>query len=237
MTPETAQRLLSRRNRVCRTGAVVTKRFLSAKDCAAERDVYEKLAGSGLSPSLIEAGERRIVTEYVDGSLLFDELEAGLNDPARQMQLFDLFFSWSEQFYRQTGLILGDSNFRNFILDNDRLYGVDFETCRPGCPAEDAVWQVAMLATLKPAFTSERIRCARRFLAHAPERIYGSASEILPRLPKAFRAICTRRRVPLDASAYDLIASTLDVAACVLAGGQSSRMGRDKRTLFLQGDT
>ncbi|MDD3863815.1 MAG: NTP transferase domain-containing protein [Eubacteriales bacterium] len=231
MRTETTYRLPSRRNRVTRTGPLVTKQFTSAEDCAAEKEIYDQLAGSGLSTALLQADENRIVTEYADGPLLFNELEAGLRDPDRQSELFDLFFKWSAQFYRRTGLVLGDSSFRNFILRDGHLCGVDFESCRQGVPAEDLAWQAAMLATLRPPFAPERIRCARRFLARAPESIYGEPGEILSFLPKAFRMICDRRKVSLDAQSYRQIESTLEVAACVLAGGRSSRMGTDKRAL------
>ena len=235
MKTETPHILPSRRNRVQRIGSSVTKRFLSQDDCSVERNVYQMLDGTGLTPALIEANESRIVTEYLDGPLLFDEMEKALDDPDRQSELFDLFFHWSDMFYRRTGLILGDSNFRNFILANDRLFGLDFETSRPGCPAEDIAWQAAMLASLRPAFSPERIRTTRRFLARAPESIYGDPQEILSFLPEAFRVICERRGTLLDTTAYGLIESTLEVAACVLAGGRSSRMGKDKRRLSLRG--
>jgi molybdopterin-guanine dinucleotide biosynthesis protein A len=77
--------------------------------------------------------------------------------------------------------------------------------------------------------------CTRRFLAQAPENLYGPPEEILGLLPEAYRSICRRRGVPLRDEALRMIGSTLEIAVCILAGGRSSRMGRDKKNLCHRG--
>ncbi len=237
MKSEPRQELPSRRNRVTRTLDRVVKVFSALDDFSTEKEVYARIQDSGLAPELLEASGGRIVTRFLSGSTLFDALEEALEDPRTQSALFDLFFDWCRRFYDRTGLILGDTSFRNFILSDKRLYGVDFETCRSGAPAEDLVWQAAMLATLNPAFTPERVACARRLLAGAPEDLYGPAQDILKQLPDALAALCRRREVPLQQSALHSMGSGLEVACCVLAGGRSSRMGQDKRSLPHLGST
>ncbi len=111
-----------------------------------------------------------------------------------------------------------------------------FITEEPSSP-EDAARQAAMLVTLPPAFSSDRISFSRRFLAEMVRSGYGAASDIHPFIRKTLQEICTESNVSFDINACKLLESTLDIAACVLAGGQSRRMGRDKRGLTFRENT
>ena len=111
-----------------------------------------------------------------------------------------------------------------------------FITEEPLMP-EDAARQAAMLATLPPAFSSDQICRSRRFLSEMVRSGCGAASDIHPFIRKTLQETCTESNVSFDINACKLLESTLDVAACVLAGGQSRRMGRDKRGLAFREHT
>lgn len=109
-----------------------------------------------------------------------------------------------------------------------------FKTIKPAT-AEDAAKQAAMLAMLPPALSPEQMRHSRRFLAETVRSGGIDASDILPLIPQTLQTACAERNISFDANACKLLESTLDVAACVLAGGQSRRMGADKRDLVFRG--
>lgn len=231
MTIKNIEKLNSKRNSVFRDGNRVIKHFCSHDDYRNEILVYDKLSGTSLAPKLLEKRENTIVTEHIAGISFFDAMEQSINDEAKQISLCTLFFNWYKYFRKQTGLILGDTNFKNFIIKEGILYGLDFETCKRGNPFEDIVWQTAMLATLRPAFSPERRETARLFLSIGMQTLSCSTKERSEQFMQAFEAVCKRRCVQLDPIALKEILSSVEVSVCLLAGGKSSRMGEDKRIL------
>src|SRR5665647_1188415 len=75
--------LKSKRNSVFRNNDRVTKCFLNIDDFNVENFIYNKLSGIGLSPKLIETSENCIVTEFIDGCLLFDALEQAMGQTSK----------------------------------------------------------------------------------------------------------------------------------------------------------
>ncbi|NCB43044.1 MAG: hypothetical protein EOM59_10545 [Clostridia bacterium] len=234
---ENCEKLSSKRNDVLRCDNRVIKHFISHDDYTRESLIYAQLSETGLAPKILQQQDDCITTEYIEGILLFDALEKTLHNESEQIRLFELFFEWHIHFQRQTNCILGDTNLKNFILSEGALYGLDFETCKEGHPVEDFVWQTAMLATLRPAFSSERKAMARLFLSMSMQHVE-LFSESLPEiLLESFQAICKRRQVEMDFAALKEISSSVEVAVCLLAGGKSSRMGTDKKLLRFGEDT
>ncbi len=237
MRPREMNVFKSKRNTVYREDDCVIKCFASSQDFDAESYIYDQLSGSSLAPKVIEKKQSCIVTEYIDGCLLFDALEQSLDDPSKQARLFELYFAWCRNFYELTALNLGDTNFRNFIIKEGRLYGVDFESCEQGSISKDIAWQCAMLATLRPEYSKERIHCARLFLTAAQKVFHPAPEELLFELALSFDQIGQRRNVTWNAPAFKLIQSTAEVSACALAGGMASRMGRDKKLMAFRNGT
>lgn len=228
---KSVEKLKSKRNHVFKDGNHIIKHFSLHDDYQNESFIYDRLENTSLAPQVLEKHENCIITEYLTGPSLFDALEQSINNQAEQIRLFTLFFNWYQSFRMQTGFILGDTNFRNFIINEGTLYGLDFETCKRGNPVEDIVWQTAMLATLRPVFSPERKQMARLFLVSGIQHLGNPGENISEKLIQAFEAVCKRRRIRLDAAALKEILSSIEVSACLLAGGKSSRMGQDKRIL------
>jgi molybdenum cofactor guanylyltransferase len=237
LSPSEITKLNSRRNTVVRQGNRVVKRFKSSGDFSAESSIYDRLSGFSLAPKVLEKGSLCIVTEWIQGRLLFDLLEEALGDVSTQALLFELYFDWCKAFYAATGMNLGDTNFRNFILKEGKLYGVDFESCEPGSVARDMAWQCAMLVTLRPPYSRERLDGARLFLAMAQRTFRLRSKDLLAELAVSLRQVGQRREVEWRDAAYKELQSTVEVSSCVLAGGASSRMGRDKKSLKTKEDT
>lgn len=118
-------------------------------------------------PEVYHAGKNTIIMEYLDGHNLLDiiywreELAENINnhDCQANRRLIDDLFSWLHDFYKLakeiTGrsIIFGDINLRNFVIANEKLYGLDFEDYCEGQVEKDAGRFCAFVLTYNPAFT------------------------------------------------------------------------------------
>jgi molybdopterin-guanine dinucleotide biosynthesis protein A len=222
---------------------LVEKRFFRQEDFETERKLYGRLCGSGLSPGPAGWTGDTLLLPYLPGETLFEAMEAAIagGSICDIQRLCGQLADWLRRFYRVSGgLILGDSHLKNFLLCESRLFGIDFETCREGDPAEDIALLACSLALCNPVCTPVRVMAARLLLAYCG-RVCGCETEALGRaIFSAMRTLCLRRRIPRDQKIKDasiLLCRSADTAAVVLAGGESGRMGRDKRLLPLEGKT
>ena len=221
-------KLPGRRNRVERLdtagGPMIRKRFTDAACAERETAVYRLLEGSSLPhAALLEANADTLLLEALPGisfSVLLERQEA---KSETALEPWEKLFSWVSSLCRLTGLAPTDCNLQNFLYDEalDVVYGIDFEECRPGRSSE-------ALARL----------CAH-ILLHRPEKTVFKRELVA--------ALCQQS---VDAPTYDQIMEETEklrlrralrrnsrFSAAVLAGGKSSRMGRDKAALPFNGST
>ncbi len=118
-------------------------------------------------PQIRGIGEDYILLEYLEGSLLLDffcSLEdiygsesTSLIKPTRQFlsPLCHWFKTFHNALPETSGrrLIMGDVNFRNFIILREKVYGLDLEECREGTIEEEIGSLCAFALTYKPSFT------------------------------------------------------------------------------------
>ncbi|MGI5875268.1 MAG: hypothetical protein ACOX6X_00390 [Dethiobacteria bacterium] len=136
-----------------------------------EVKMLQKLREKGVAvPQIYEIGDNYILLEYLEGPLFlayycWQESISGsesssLKDPAYQA-IYSLC-SWFKEFYTAvheiTGkqYIMGDINFRNFII-REKIYGIDMEECREGRKEEDIGSLCAYALTYSPNFTLWKI--------------------------------------------------------------------------------
>lgn len=67
------------------------------------------------------------------------------------------------EYNQVTGLILGDSNLRNFLLFDNEIWGIDFEVSKRGGVEEDIGRLIAFIITYDPKFSKVKL-CACRLL-------------------------------------------------------------------------
>jgi hypothetical protein len=121
-------------------------------------------------PHLYYVDNEGIIIEFIEGPLLLDfvcwqENVSGSNNSAIEGPVYQAIYSlccWFKDFYTAAQdisgkqLIMGDVNFRNFII-REKIYGVDFEEYREGRIEEDIGRLCAYALTYTPAFTSWKI--------------------------------------------------------------------------------
>jgi hypothetical protein len=172
-----------------------------------EADMLQKLKIRHVAvPHLFYADNESIVIEYIEGPLLLDficwqESVSGTNSSALGKPVYQVIYSlccWLKDFYTAARdisgkqIIMGDINFRNFII-REKIYGVDFEECREGRIEEDIGRLCAFAITYTPAFTSWKIAMTGE-LFRVLNRELGLDKEVTKReLQKELLAIARRR--------------------------------------------
>ena len=146
---------------------LVYKKFSCPNRMQKEVEMLSKLKDNDLPvPQILVTGKDYIGLEYLEGTLLLDcycDLESTDGSSSKFLHESDYFFinalcSWFKNFYKAvkdiTGkqIIMGDVNFRNFIV-KDIIYGIDFEECREGSIEEDIGSLCAFALTYNPSFT------------------------------------------------------------------------------------
>lgn len=216
----------SRRNQVYpvlwRGRPAVEKHFPVLADWERERYMYAALNGAAALPPLHEAWPGRLVLGYLPHPTLLAELErqeAAGYDPRPWDALGQLLWLCA----RRAGLLPREGNLRNYLWDaaEGRVYALDLEDYGPGDPAACGARLAAVILDYAPAETPVKQKAAAA-LAEA----MGAAEEDTARELAALRQRrqARRRERPV-------------LSGIVLAGGASSRMGEDKASLMLRGQT
>lgn len=141
-----------------------------------EKEVYylHLLYNHGLAvPQVIDYKDNRIRMTYIGSTTLLDcltqwEIEARSPfDDKRVSAAFIQLMQWLESFYelthKATGkhMRLGDSHFRNFLIQDGKIFGIDFEACCQGTREMDGGRLCAYLLTYDPLFTKWKVTCTQ----------------------------------------------------------------------------
>ncbi|GAA0177079.1 hypothetical protein SH2C18_03670 [Clostridium sediminicola] len=109
-------------------------------------------------------GSKTIFLQYVEGTTLLEELELleEKNNKKAEMDSANLIialYKWIEDFYKldfvkKEKFYLNDINFRNFIIKDGEIYGIDFEDITKDRKREDIAEIIAFYLTYDPCFTN-----------------------------------------------------------------------------------
>jgi hypothetical protein len=216
LRPEAAgpvTRLRSKRNVVERcflpgAGWVVRKDFEDNREgYRTELEMLRRLTGALVRvPPVIWAEEPVILSRWINGETLADLLDQAEASPGREKQLaraVPLLCRWLGEFYEASGgLILGDAHLRNFLLFSRglerKLYGVDFEACRPGAREEDIARLAVFTLTYDPALTEKKRRLAGMLLGECRKRLELSLPRLEEALFRELEGLCSRRSLPTE---------------------------------------
>jgi len=157
-------------------------------------------------PQVYEIGNNYILLKYLEGPLFlayfcWQESISGsesssLKDPAYQ-SIYSLC-SWFKDFYtaawEATGkqFIMGDVNFRNFII-REKIYGIDLEECREGKIEEDIGSLCAYALTYTPSFTAWKIAMAGKMFRIMSEELGLDRNLVKEEMRKEFFLMAKRR--------------------------------------------
>lgn len=166
---DSAERLKSKKNVVIRINLIkeVTEESMSlvAKMFIADRfhNELERLRFSrkgGLAvPDVIDARAGVILMTFIPGETLVDRINRAF-DPA----LVDALAGWYYNYHSIHTMIKGDPRLRNFIWNDDKLFGLDFEESRVGHWMLDIAGIAASILDTKPIFDVRKRPLAWRFL-------------------------------------------------------------------------
>ena len=202
----------------------VIKRYAGAEDAETEKAVYDRLQGSEVrTPRLLSSDKCELKLSYVEGVTFTELLERQERAGSPDFEPWEKLVNWLCCFYGSTGLIMGDCNLRNFILDaQGRVCGIDFEQCREGSLASMAGAVCAFVELYDPQETPLKISVSH-FLQEKFCEIAGIPACELAEQTTCRKAEISSRR---ERKKYDAAFS-----AVILSGGKSSRMGSCKAEL------
>lgn len=98
-------------------------------------------------PEVVEARDGVILMDYIAGEPLVDVLNRTF-----ESSLIDKLAEWYFRYHSAHDMIKGDPRLRNFICNNGRIYGVDYEETRPDSWILDIGGTAASLLDTDPIF-------------------------------------------------------------------------------------
>lgn len=194
----------------------VEKHFRRTEDWARERDIYRALRLP--HPDLLDVRPGVLVTAYCCCPTLLEELDAQ-EQTGFCAAPWESLSEWLSVCSDLLGLLPAAGNLRSFLWDarQGTVLGIDFESFRPMSPSGSAALLIAALLEHTPADTPVKQQTASLLAA----RLRVSEADIADARSRFRQSRRSHRVRPLS--------------GIILAGGHSSRMGRDKAGLMLGG--
>lgn len=161
----------SRRNKVCKVklnsnneNKMVMKIYQDTSSRLIEHENLLKLKQNNINiPDMFKGSKNILFLGYIQGDIINDLAEK--LDLGSWIEELALWMSDLHKIKNSEGSFLkGDSNLRNFIWSNDRIYGLDFETLKYGNPKEDIGEICFFLLTNYPSWKYEKKVMVERFL-------------------------------------------------------------------------
>ena len=224
-------------NTVERRGDRIIKTFASRMGFVREQGIYEKLKGTGLAPTMLLAQDGVIETQYEEGQNFYEVFQAAGTDPVKQAACFELFFSWYKRYREVTNISIGTTNFRDFVVQEDRLLCLDLEHCCPGSAEEDVARLACELALYPKGYTAAGIESAKLFVCVGSSFLDWQPETLAKAVPPAAKETEDRYGLKNHPGMAQYLAAYFTTAGVVLAGGKSTRMQQDKRQLEVDGRT
>ena len=157
---------------------MVAKRFNMGCSSNKEAGLLSSLGQRGAPvPKMLYCANGWMITEYIEGPLLLDVFFC--------QPLLKMLGDHLERLYRalgqtDVGMVLGDMNLRNFILNRERnrIYRVDLESAGVGAVAEDLGKLCAFCLTYDPPFTQNKMEITRALLHHLVAKLEAPVEQV-----------------------------------------------------------
>ena len=195
-------------NKVEIQGDKVIKTFENRIDFVRESSIYDKIKGKDLAPELTGVWDGSIGHAYIKGENFNEVIHRAMNDPMEFIEYSNIFFKWYRSFRDVLHLSLGDMDFSDFILTEDRkLYCIDFEHCKPGYAEDDVAVLAANICLMGGEYTRFGMEDAKIFVKSAWEQIDMSSDRLYNSLGKALEVVCFEKGVAPMYSANEYLAT------------------------------
>jgi hypothetical protein len=142
---------------------LVYKKYAYSERMQAETEMLRLLKVKGVAvPEIYWTGQDHLLLEYIEGPLLLDcycrQEDTCDHLDASTHQLINSLCSWFKDFYSAVQsiygkqILMGDVNFRNFII-GEKVFGLDLEECHEGRIEKEVGSLCAFALTYNPSFT------------------------------------------------------------------------------------
>ena len=104
-----------------------------------EADIVKKVSMTGYAPQVIEREGNKVLYEYIEGDN-FNEVfkSATMTDDVQAMELLASRLSiFLQMIYSFTDCVMKNLDFRNYLIKDGRVMGVDYSNVDSGMPYED----------------------------------------------------------------------------------------------------
>ena len=158
----TKTRLISKKNQVNRVveggKSYIEKIFYEPKNMKIEIEIQELLNKKGCNaPKIIKAYKNTLILEDLGDVTLLDWYEKAEREYSKTYEaMLKKLSQWMKAFYFVTknyyknDIMLGDVNFRNFIIKENEVFGIDFEEVNQGNVETDIGNLLAFAMTYYP---------------------------------------------------------------------------------------
>lgn len=199
-------KLVSKRNNVLRIveddSTYILKKFENQENYIRETEILNLLKSAGVNvPSIIKAEDNCLYLEDLGNVTFLDWFEEQEKQNKLNVSMVYNLCSWLKDFYKavfelfKEQIILSDVNFKNFIIVDEEIYGIDFEQVRIGNTAEDAGKLSAYALTYDPVMTEWKINFRNKFIDLMSKELDLGKDKIISEETKELSAMEKRRGV------------------------------------------
>ncbi len=186
---------------------IVVKKFKGKRwQCRLKRE-YTVLKGlENLkipAPKVYLKCKNSLLLEYIQGRNFLELLEESERKKRRIPQdliygLCGYIYTFNKDF-KETywkDYILGDINLKNFLVEGEKFYKVDFEECKEGNAVEDAGRLCAYFLTYRPEFSQWKSRVFKDIYSILTKDFNMDKEKLVNEIFKEFEAMQKRRDMP-----------------------------------------
>ena len=207
--------LNSKRNKVMRIvkedGTYIVKKFENKENYIREKEILNILKNAKVKvPSIIKSEQNSLYLEDLGGITFLDWYENQEKNNSYDLSMIYKLCQWLKDFYKAVfqyynkQIILSDVNFRNFIITNQEIYGIDFEQTQAGSIAADLGKLTAFALTYDPTMTEWKINFRNIFIDILSKELSIKTEIIIAEEKKELSAIERRRGASFEAPNFSL---------------------------------
>ncbi len=197
-------KLVSKRNTVMRIleqdNTYIVKKFENSENYLREKEILQMLKNSGVNvPSIIKEEDTILYLEDLGEKTFLDWYEESEKNNSLDTTVIYELCRWLKAFYNvsfkhyKEQIILYDVNFKNFILNENKIIGIDFEQAKKGNVSSDAGKLSAYALTYDPAMTNWKINFRNIFIDILSKELNLNKQIIIAEEQKELSAIEKRR--------------------------------------------
>ncbi|MBR4035142.1 MAG: NTP transferase domain-containing protein, partial [Oscillospiraceae bacterium] len=203
----------------------VDKTHHSVIACDKEKQLLYLLQGHNICPEILDCNGNNIVISLIKGNTLSEIIDSNNN----LTDIFEKVADFITQFNSLTNnIVLDDINLKNFILSENRIYGIDFEKWHYGDNSDNYAAAMAMIKMARFETGQDKDNLCRHIEKYITEKAGYEKIAFRKAVDIFIEKTALRRKAMKKIRQCDCV---------IIAGGKSSRMGSPKGLLDYNGYT